>query len=197
MRRACLLLGLVALVGCSAASTKETPSRADTSPGEPTTIGAEPGYNRPGESKEQPSSPEPERAVTLPDQLELSAAPRFPERPRVAVAFVRGGKLVRRADALRRLAHDMEKDARIEALERFADDAPSTLALDQLCERAAKQGAQLLLIDARAKDEDAERTTYVLTAGAPAKALAFTRPRAVEPAGQELVARLVRTSRGS
>ena len=47
----------------------------------------------------------------------------------------------------------------------------------------------------REKDEDTEATTYVLSAKAPWKALAFARPKTAEPAGQELIARLVRTSR--
>ncbi len=167
----------------------------DQSLTQPTKIEGDPGHNRPPESRQADVPAERERGVALPDSLEVAAAPSFPEHPRIAVAFVRGGKLVRRADALRRLAHDLERDARIEGLERFDDGAPSQLDLDALCARAAKQGALLLLVDARAKDDDPDRTTLVLSTAAPHRAYAFTRPKATAPAGQELVARLVRTSR--
>lgn len=162
---------------------------------EPKAFKGDAAHNRPPESQTSLVSAETERTVALPDALELSPAPTFPERPRVAVAFVRGGKLVRRADALRRLTHDFDRDARVESLERFADDAPSQLTLAQLCDRAAAQGALLLLVDARPTDDDADRTTYILTTKAPGKTLAFTRPKTTEPSGPELIARLVRLSR--
>lgn len=206
MRRALLVLSAVVLAGCSSAEARKGAPTAAEVPGntndnqtntqtaQPTNLKGDAAHNRPPESNDPAVPAETERAVLLPDSLEVAAAPVFPERPRVAVAFVRGGKLVRRSDALRRLAHDFERDARVEALERFADDAPSQLSLAGLCERAEKQGALLLLVDARATD-DSDKTTYVFTTKAPSRALAFTRPKTTEPAGNELVARLVRTSR--
>ncbi len=149
-----------------------------------------------GEDKNVPA--EPEREVELPASVDLAQSPAaLPSMPRVAVACVRGGKLVRRPDFLRKLSHAFEREARLEAIERLEQDAPARVNLDVLCARAEKQGALLLLVDARKTDEDADRTTYVLTAKASWQALAFTQPRATEPPGQELVARLVRSSRGN
>ena len=207
------LIIALAIAGCSStaadkhasfeeqSATRQKAPEAPERPGstvptpKPAQLAGDPGHNRPPEGKEAPAAPEVERAVSLPDSLELAAAPTFPERPRVAVAFVRAGKLVRRADALRRFQHDFEKDARIEGLDRFGDDAPSQLSLEQLCAHVDKQGALLLLVDARDKDDDADKTTYVLSAKAPWKGLAFLRPKTNEPTGKELIARLVRTSR--
>jgi hypothetical protein len=201
-RASLVLLGGIFVAGCSSSPAKEarptslTPMDGQPAEDQQRTIRNDPAWNRPPEAKNQPAPVEPERAVSLPDSVEVASAPTFPSPPRVAVAFVRGGKLVRRADALRRIEHELDAAARVEALERFADDAPSQLGLDELAARAEKQGAALLLVDRRESDEkDAERTTFVLLAQTPWKALAFMRPRTGEPAGQELVARLVRVSR--
>jgi hypothetical protein len=154
-------------------------------------------YDRAAGSKDAPVSSEPERDVDLPGSVELTQSPpTLPSMPRVAVAFVRGGKLVRRADALRKLSHGFEREAHLEAIERLADEMPARVNLDVLVARAEKQGALLLLLDVR-KTDDAERTTYLVTAKAAWEALAFTQPNATEPAGQELVARLVRSARGN
>jgi hypothetical protein len=153
-------------------------------------------YNRPAETHEGSAPAEPERRVNFPGSVEIaSSPPALPSKPRVAVAFVRGGKLARRPDALRRIEHELGRDATIEALERFDASAPADVGLDELCARAEKQGADLLVLDVRATDDDAEKTTFVLHARAPWKAVALVRPRAAEPTGQELVARLVRFSR--
>jgi hypothetical protein len=165
-------------------------------PTEPDKIQNEPDYNRPPESREPAVSSEPEHTFSVPDAIEVAAQkPQVPEKPLVAAAFVRGDKLVRRPDALRRLAHDLDRDARIDALARLADDAPARLGLDELCAAAAKQGADLLVLDIRSSDEQKEKTTLVLSPRAPWKALAFTRPTATEPTGAELVAKLVRSAR--
>ncbi len=207
MKRSSLVLVALVLAGCSSTAARAptstalpeepppSPKPADSSTTTPTTpapaektpkgdaapkpLKGDPAHNRPPESKEEQVAAETERSVQLPDSIELVAAPSLPERPRIAVAFVRGGKLVRRADALRRLAHDFSNEGRIEALERFSDDAPSTLSLTQLCERAEKQGALLLLVDT-------ESTSYVVQAKPPIKGLN----------GQDFIARLVKSVRG-
>ncbi len=207
MKRAASILALVALAGCASdkgrraepQAAPDTNGNVDTNGG-PHTIKPIAGspYDRGSEGKDAPVTPEPEREIDLPGSVEIAMRPvGLPSMPRIAVAFVRGGKLVRRADALRKLSHAFEREARLEAIERLADDAPSRVSLDVLVARAEKQGVRLLLIDVRKTDEDPEKTTYVLTAKAPWQALAFTQPNATEPAGQELVARLVRSSRGN
>jgi hypothetical protein len=196
MKRAVVLFALVALAGC-ASEMAHSPAADEAKPGEKATdtaIHGDAAHGRPPESSQQVAAPEPERTVSLPEALEVQRAPALPERPRVAVAFVRGGKLARRPDALRRLGHELESACRIEALERFEDAAPEPLGLDALSARAAKQGAALLLVDARAT-EDGERTTYLVAGSAPWKAVAFARPTTEAPRGEELVARLVRASR--
>jgi hypothetical protein len=197
MRR--VLVGLlVVLAGCSSTVQKEDRGRKESpETQQPQPFTAAP-FDRPPESKDVNIPAEPEREVDLPAAVELAQSPpALPAMPRVAVACVRGGKLVRRPDFLRKLSHGFEREARLEALERLEQDAPSRVNLDVLCARAEKQGAVLLLVDARKTDEDADRTTYVLTAKGAWQALAFTQPKATEPPGQELVARLVRSSRGN
>ncbi|HZU97829.1 MAG TPA: hypothetical protein VFF73_14100 [Planctomycetota bacterium] len=213
MKQASWVLVVLVVAGCASYDkARETPPSTTTAnetneptppigrdrstPADPNRIQNEPDYNRPPESRAPLVSSEPEHTFSVPDSIEVATQkPQVPEKPLVVAAFVRGEKLVRRPDALRRLAHDLDRDARIDALARLADDAPARLGLDELCAAATKQGADLLVLDIRSSDEQKEKTTLVLSPRAPWKALAYTRPSATEPTGGELVAKLVRSAR--
>jgi|SRR5579871_6187284 len=217
MRRRLLLLLSFVLAGCSSAAPKlEEQRSADRSEAPAKVVEPKPGdqptektpapekpiagdaYNKVPESKGgTPPGQEPERVVTLPGTGSVSrdARPALPEKSIVAVAFVRGGKLVRRKEALLKLAHELARENDVKAavaLERLDAGAPDPVSVAELAKAASKQGADLLVLDVRDQDGAESWTTLVVHASSSAVlACAKTETKNPEPAGSDLVARLV------
>jgi hypothetical protein len=147
------------------------------------------------EVKQGDPAREPERTFALPGNVVLSERKELGERPVIAVAFVRGERLVRSADQLRRLGQSFEQEAVFQAIE-LAKEAPGRLALEDLVSAAKAQGATHLIIDARgdARGEGESKTTLLVHAST-GDVVSYTRPAEAEPTSADLVARLVRAVR--
>jgi hypothetical protein len=149
------------------------------------TVSAEPGYPKTVETRSADETPtdDPPRAVSLPREAppeSIAASIIAREKPLVAVAFVRGGKLVRRAELLRALAREVGKDtdlgATVVALARLDPAAKDPAALEDLERTAETQGVDYLVLEAREDDASPPSLEVVFHPGTRSVLRAHARP---------------------